>query len=614
MMQITNEQVIAAMQGNEQAFTDVYNAARNDVYRAARMIVKTDADAEDIVQEAFIKAYNSLDQLKDPSQFEAWIKQITRNKAIDMLRKKTALPFSSVGEEEYVPDEDIADTDAANIPEDAYEAKEREEMLHSLLEDLPAEQRIAVEMVYFEGKTYREAAAELGVNENTMKSRVFGAKKQITRKVTELEKKGVKLFSATPMGFFLWLLQGQTAATVPAVTTAMLTGAAAGSAALAGASGSTAVVGAVKAGLFAAHPILAKALVGVLAVALAGGIGTAIWSQNQKNRNIPAEEPSTIESVLETEENIEGLSSEEESISESASESETVTVTEALTEVETEIAEKAETIEETAEAHSEEAASETPAETVAPVTEDAVPTEPISSSVQETDVPQSSTATETTAVQTTEALTTAAPTTAAPTTAAPETTAPTTAPETTEAPTTEEVVETTPAGDPDYVYRNENFTFVVPEHWRGLVTVVDDGREKPGYNVYCGDYWLASVITILNGPGGYNTDGRGIADCIKINGQYAVDVTASNYGFDVDYPDYNCTGTHHTYEEMKTEAYQRVLFCQLGHSVNIDDYYNDHQEYREGITDAEMFPLAVQVEAFLPGILATSVHEPDWQP
>ncbi len=620
---MTEEQITRALSGDEQAFADVYNAYRNDVYRAARTILATVEDAEDVVQDTFIRAYRNRDKLNDPAKFSSWIVAIARNRARDVMRKKSAIPFADVevtspeGEEDFSLEDTIPETRADSIPEDAYSIKEREEMLHSLLDDLSSEQRLAVEMIYFEEKTYRDAAEELGINENTLKSRVFGAKKQITKKVRELEKQGVKLFSASPMGFFLWLLHSQTAAVVAPVTTAMLTGAAAGGAVLGGAAlaeaGGTAVSGAVKAGFFTLHPLLTKTAAGILALALIGGAGAAIWSNTQKGRGAEA----AVETTVETEEDTEEITSQLE----------TLTETEENTE-ETDAKETAAVSEEESEEETVPESLTEPESTPALVSE--TETQPSSEVVNTSEAAvEETTEPETREPETTAQETTAVPeTTAAPeTTAVPATTAVTQTPETTPAQTTEEVVETTPAGDPDYVYRNEYFTLVIPERWRGRVTVKpyreawSDGvnGERVGYNIYCGDYFIVNYATAYSwGPCFPNATGRGLTTLHEFNGVY-IDGISPNYGAMVDEPNFyfmypNVDVNNYSYEEMKSDGYRELLYCQLGYYVNIDDYYNDYPGFSMDYTDAEMWPLGTQVETNLQPLLEACIQAPDWQP
>lgn len=251
-------------------------------------------------------------------------------------------------------------------------------------------------------------------------------------------------------------------------------------------------------------------------------------------------------------------------------------------------------------------------ETAAPVvTEAAIPAQETVPQAKETEISMTETSPEETCAVT---ETTPLPQEETVPEEVPESTVPSQAPETTGAPVTEGETETIPAGDPDYVYRTDVFTFVVPEPWRGIVTIKPFDSPKPGFAIWCGEFYIGGVIELFSGPGGYNTDGRGYADCIKLNGQYAVDVTAVNYGFMVDHPGYFTSAGTVSYEQMKSADFRQALYCETGHYVNVDDYYADGREYSPELTEEEMHPLSVQVEAYLPGLLAGAVHEADWQP
>lgn len=128
-------------------------------------------EAEDILQETFLKAYKSLDQFEGKSNMYTWLYSIARNKCIDEFRKrKHQVNRSSIPVEEY------------ELESDEYKIKGQQEDLE-LLEDaisqLPEILRSIVVMKSVDGLTYPEIADVTGVNEQTLKNRMFRARKQL---------------------------------------------------------------------------------------------------------------------------------------------------------------------------------------------------------------------------------------------------------------------------------------------------------------------------------------------------------------------------------------------------------------------------------------------------
>src|SRR5579859_7487702 len=82
------ELVVRAKAGDIQAFTDLVNRYERKVYRLAKHITQNDEDAEDVLQEAFLKAYEHLDTFQGNSKFYTWIVRIAVNEALMKLRKR----------------------------------------------------------------------------------------------------------------------------------------------------------------------------------------------------------------------------------------------------------------------------------------------------------------------------------------------------------------------------------------------------------------------------------------------------------------------------------------------------------------------------------------------
>lgn len=206
------EAIKKALAGDESGFQFIYESTKTQKYYLALKYVKDKEAAEDVLQEAYLKAWQNLDKV-EPKKFEAWFAQIVANTAKTALekRKHTPLDLREIGEadeEEKINEAfDRSVSTWENQPELAYTQQETAELVHELLDTLPDEQRFAILMNKIEGLTTREIAEALDCSEATVKSQINYAKKKIKAKAEELQKKGYKLYAIPPMVLLMLLLQ-----------------------------------------------------------------------------------------------------------------------------------------------------------------------------------------------------------------------------------------------------------------------------------------------------------------------------------------------------------------------------------------------------------------------
>ena len=148
--------------GNEQALSLLYHRYSSMVYSVALRVLADTGAAEDILQEVFMQLWRSP-SLFDSSRgnLDAWLAVIARNRAIDGLRKRR-------------PETDITDVVISVQPDFAAEADRSRAMqkVRGVLGEMPAPQRRALEMAYFEGLTHTEIAAKTGEPLGTIKTRI----------------------------------------------------------------------------------------------------------------------------------------------------------------------------------------------------------------------------------------------------------------------------------------------------------------------------------------------------------------------------------------------------------------------------------------------------------
>ena len=214
-----SEAVAIALEGKEQGFQFLYEESYKSKYYLSLQYMKNKEAAEDVLQDAYIKAFKNLNKLQEPAAFEKWLGVIVANTAKNALAKKNPVLFTDVA----VDDEgeeftyDVEDENPENQPELAYTREETKELVHELMDSLSEEQRMCVLMFHIEGASISEIAEAMNCSENTVKSRLNYGRKNIKVKAEELQKKGYKLYSVAPVLLLVYLLRSD-AETVSAST------------------------------------------------------------------------------------------------------------------------------------------------------------------------------------------------------------------------------------------------------------------------------------------------------------------------------------------------------------------------------------------------------------
>lgn len=148
--------------GNQEAMAQLYDRYSTVVYSIALRVLADSAAAEDVLQEIFLRLW------LNPSAFDAsrgnlapWLAVIARNRALDLLRKRR--PYTDIEETEVFVEVDLA----AHT-----ERKRVATKIRSTLEQMPAAQRSALEMAYFEGYSHSEISEKTGEPLGTIKTRI----------------------------------------------------------------------------------------------------------------------------------------------------------------------------------------------------------------------------------------------------------------------------------------------------------------------------------------------------------------------------------------------------------------------------------------------------------
>lgn len=282
------EAVQKAMKGDQEAYTYLYEQTYTKCFYLARKFLNSEPTAQDIVQDAYVKAFKSLDTLEDPEKFPSWIGTIVSNLSKNELKRRKVTLFSETENEDG---QDISDTfvdDRVSVqPEVVMDQNETTRLMKEIIDTLTDEQRICVTMFYMEQMSVKEMASVLEVSENTVKSRLNYGRQKIKDKVLDLEKKGTKLYGLAPIPFFLLLLKEDVkaaqvtpipsmSAAVSSATKAVTTAAGTGSTV----AGTTAATVAAGAGKGIATKVIAGIVAGTLVVG--GGAAAIVHMQGQR--------------------------------------------------------------------------------------------------------------------------------------------------------------------------------------------------------------------------------------------------------------------------------------------------------------------------------------------
>ena len=177
------------LDGSQPAFQALVERYQGRLFALARHYTKSAVDVEDIVQEAFLKAYSRLDTFQHQSSFYTWLYRIATNTILDFLKRHGRNPVQAVEDPELVsegaPEEQLGSVRALS-PHARMEREEISEITHSVLQELPEIFRTVLILREFESLPYQEIADTLGISIGTVESRLFRARARFRDKLATL--------------------------------------------------------------------------------------------------------------------------------------------------------------------------------------------------------------------------------------------------------------------------------------------------------------------------------------------------------------------------------------------------------------------------------------------
>src|SRR5215470_2948118 len=196
-------QVLAsAKSGQEAAFAELCRASAKKILRVAYRITKNHEDAEDAVQDSFLRAFLHMEHFEGRSSFSTWLTRIAINSALMILRRRR--------NSSEIPVEDSRDSeavgwcqeieDSAPNPEKQYLAQERERLVRRVIRGLRPSRRGVLEMQHFQDYSIEEIARVMGISVGAVKARLFHARKALRSAPGLRNIAGSKLMARRPTG------------------------------------------------------------------------------------------------------------------------------------------------------------------------------------------------------------------------------------------------------------------------------------------------------------------------------------------------------------------------------------------------------------------------------
>lgn len=183
-----------AKQGDVHAFEKLVRQYDRQVFRIAQHITQNREDAEDVVQDAFLKAYEKLDQFQGNSKFYTWLVRIAVNESLMRLRKRRTGKMVSIDEDVETEDgsmpRDLADW--SPDPESLYGQSEMAEILKKTIQGLPQGFKVVFLLRDVEGLSTEETAETLGLSIPAVKSRLLRARLQLRERLAKYFRKNAK--------------------------------------------------------------------------------------------------------------------------------------------------------------------------------------------------------------------------------------------------------------------------------------------------------------------------------------------------------------------------------------------------------------------------------------
>lgn len=165
------ELVVACKQGSKKACYELYKLYSKAMLNVAFRVVGDIAEAEDVLQEAFLDAFNKIKDFRQDTTFGLWLKQIVVNRSINMLRKRKMDMIDLEGDQlENIPDEEAEDDEEVLL---------KVAQVKDAMKQLPEGYRVVLSLYLLEGYDHEEIGQILDISENTSRTQFLRAKRKL---------------------------------------------------------------------------------------------------------------------------------------------------------------------------------------------------------------------------------------------------------------------------------------------------------------------------------------------------------------------------------------------------------------------------------------------------
>ena len=167
--------ILRARRGEADAFGELVTRYQTEVFNVCYRMLNERGEAEDLAQEAFIRAYGRLGSFDVERPFGPWIRRVAANLCFNHFSARPAIA-AELDEER--------DAARSSGPEAAYEDRERSAQIRRALAGLPPQYRVAIELRHYQEMSYDEIAETMGIPLSDVKSHLFRARKLLAEKLS----------------------------------------------------------------------------------------------------------------------------------------------------------------------------------------------------------------------------------------------------------------------------------------------------------------------------------------------------------------------------------------------------------------------------------------------
>ncbi len=167
-----------ALGGSQRSWVNLVKRYEGLVYNYCLRMTFNTSDAMDLMQEVFLATYRNLPSYRGQNQFKGWMMRIAANKTTDFLRSRSRNPLHRAGEvteDSYNHPEIHPSHSHPHDPAEHYKLEKTNQQIKKVLERLPDEQKLVVELKFFQHFTFDEISHQTGTSINTVKTRLYTA-------------------------------------------------------------------------------------------------------------------------------------------------------------------------------------------------------------------------------------------------------------------------------------------------------------------------------------------------------------------------------------------------------------------------------------------------------